>query len=93
MKNLYITIYLATIIDIIATVTGIKLGHIVEANPLLKKMNEYPLSVGIALILVIGFLLYFIYKQNIKIANSAMILVLIVKVYVLILHVNWISNV
>jgi hypothetical protein len=90
-KKIHIFIYLLTIIDIVATVIGIKFDFIKEGNPLLEKiMTEFPFLVGFILSIIIGLILYWLYKQKIKWVMQLLFCVLFVKLGVVCMHFLWI---
>jgi len=91
-KWLYILIIILTIFDICFTTWGLKVGLIEEANPLFAFIYNYSYLLAIVLVaLMTGGGLYIIFKlQNkSKIAKSGLIFVLGIKIYVMIMHLNW----
>lgn len=96
MKKLFLLVYLLTIFDAAATAAGVKLGVIEEANPLICRiMTCHPVLSAVSLSAVIGAALYVIYKVRNRVhwLAYAMCGVLVVKIWVIYLHINWITQV
>lgn len=96
MKKLFITIYILTILDAICTITGVQLGFVEEGNPFVQSaMQNYPILTGLTVVLVIGAVLYGIYRVRHKIRwiGYAMVGVLAIKMAIIGLHVNWIVQI
>lgn len=95
-KKLFWAIFIATIIDAVSTAAGIQMGFIEEANPIMyKAMAFHPALSALLIIVLVGAVLYGIYKVRSKIRwlPIAMSFVLIVKIFIAGLHVYWISQV
>ncbi len=95
MKKLLGTIFALTVIDVAFTVMGLKLQLIEEANPLLRSvMACRPVWGGIALCIMVGGALYFIYRvrNRVRWLKYVMPEVLAAKLYVLWLHISWITE-
>jgi hypothetical protein len=97
MKNKYIyfIIYLLTILDILFTAVGLRLGLIEEANPIISYL--FNLSMGLSVLCVllfVGIMLIFLYKASQKIhwLHKALTGLAAIKIYVLLLHLKWISS-
>lgn len=95
-SNLYVAIYLLTVLDIFFTSLGLKKGIIEEANPLLSPL--FMISIGLTsmiILIVSGALLIFLYRVRHKVAwmNSALWILIGAKAWVLGMHVNWITKV
>ena len=96
MKKLFITIYILTIADIACTVAGVYTGYITEANPVLQGlMHTSPILTGAAMCIVIGAVLYGMYRvrQRIRWIGYAIGGMAAVKVMVIGLHVGWIAQI
>ena len=96
MKKLFITIYILTIADISLTVTGVRMGYITEANPVLQSaMHASPILTGIVMCAVIGAVLYGLYRvrQRIRWIGYVMGGMAAVKVMVIGLHAGWIIQI
>lgn len=91
---LYIAIYLLTILDIVFTASGLELGAITEANPLLKAaIQTAPGLTAISVLAYVGAALYFLYKASIKVRwiSTAVIGLAGIKACILVLHLGWVS--
>jgi dolichol kinase len=96
MKKLFIAIYILTLLDAISTITGVQLKVVEEANPFVQAaMTNQPVLTGLVVCLVIGAVLYGIYRvrHRIRWIGYAMGGVLAVKVGIMSLHINWIVQV
>ncbi len=96
MKKLFIVIYILTILDAIATVSGVQMGFIEEANPFVQKaMMYHPLITGLASCIVVGAVLYLIYRVRHKVGYLIylMSIVLAVKTIIIGMHINWIAQI
>ncbi len=96
MKKLFITIYILTMLDAIATITGVQLKVVEEANPFVQAvMTNYPVLTGVVVYLLIGAMLYGIYRVRHKVRwlVYAMCGVLAAKVVIMGMHINWIAQV
>ena len=96
MKKLFIAIYILTILDAISTITGVHLGVVEEANPFIQAtMTNQPILTGLVVCVAIGAVLYGIYRvrHRIRWIGYAMGGVLAVKVAIMGLHINWITQV
>jgi hypothetical protein len=91
---IFYVIFLLTIMDLAFTVTGLQLGIIEEANPIMRYFLN--LSMGFSILCVLlfmGTILIFLYKASYKLhwLHPAMTGLAGIKVYVLLLHLRWIS--
>lgn len=96
MKRLLTAVFIMTVVDAASTVTGVKLGVIEEANPFIQAaMTNQPILTGLVVCLAIGAILYGIYRvrHRIRWIGYAMGGVLVVKIGVIALHINWITQV
>ena len=96
MKKLFIAIYILTIADIACTVTGVHMGYITEANPILQGlMHTSPILTGAAMCVLIGTVLYGLYRvrQRIRWLGYVMGGMAAVKVMVIGLHAGWIIQI
>lgn len=96
MKKLFIAIYILTILDAISTITGVQLKVVEEANPFVQSaMTNQPILTGLAVCLLIGAVLYGIYRVRHKIRWLAypMCGVLAIKVVIMGMHIGWITQV
>jgi hypothetical protein len=95
-KWIYIAIFILTIADALFTTLGVKDGFIEEANPLLQSVFHASPELSALLIVVgVGLILLLIYKvqHRIRWINYGLGAMLAVKLYILGLHFNWISQV
>lgn len=95
-KKVLWSIFAVTIIDDICTAVGIRMGFIEEANPILSDaMTNYTALSGLTIIVFVGIILYGIYKVRAKIRwlPIALSFVLFIKIYVIWMHIHWISQV
>jgi len=95
-KWIYISIFIMTIADAIFTALGVKDGVIEEANPLLQSMFHASPELAAALVVVgVGLLLLLIYKvqHRIKWIGYGLGVMFAVKLWILLLHFNWIAQV
>jgi hypothetical protein len=93
-RGIYYIIYLLTILDIAFTAFGLQLGMIEEANPIMNYFMNLSLGVSILCVLLfVGAILIFLYKVSFKIPwlHSALTGLAGIKIYVLMLHLKWIS--
>ena len=96
MKKWFIAIFILTIIDALCTMFGIKAGFIREANPILQAVFHTSPEMAAAIIVVfVGAMLLLIYKYRgrIRWINYGVAGLAIVKLWVVGLHINWISQV
>lgn len=96
MKKLFIAIYILTVLDAISTITGVQLKVVEEANPFVQAtMTNQPILTGLVVCVAIGAVLYGIYRvrHRIRWIGYAMGGVLAVKVFVMAIHFNWITQV
>ena len=88
---IYIFIFILTLGDVIFTVWGVVNNYIEEANPLLANvMHSYPVLTGIGVLVFAGLSLLYLSKQKFKWLSYALKGLVITKMFVLALHVNWI---
>jgi hypothetical protein len=93
MKKIFLTVYILTVLDIILTVTGIRMDYITEANPILQGfMHNYPILTGTVMCALVGAVLYGVYRVRHKIRwlGYAMGGMMAVKVVIIGIHVGWI---
>ena len=90
-KEFLISIYILTIIDVISTVAGLKIKLMTEANVLIDHVfrvlgYEYT---GTVILIAVGCGLILIYKVKDRVPwlPAALMLLLIVKIWIVILHV------
>ena len=96
MKRLLTVVFIMTVIDAASTVAGVKVGVIEEANPFIQAaMTNQPILTGLVVCVAIGAVLYGIYRVRHKMRWLAYAMggVLAVKVVIMGLHVNWITQV
>lgn len=87
---IYILIFILTLADVALTVWGVTKGYIEEANPLLQGVfHTSPILTGLAVILAVGLMLLFLSKQKIKWLGYAVGGLVVIKIGVLLLHVDW----
>jgi hypothetical protein len=87
-------IFLLTTLDILFTTIGLKLGIIEEANPIMNYIIDISLALSMfCVLLFVGAMLTFLYKASSKIPWLHPVLKGLagIKVYVLMLHLKWIS--
>lgn len=92
MKALLVAIFGLTVIDVIGTYVGVKTGHITEANPILAKaFTNNPELVSIFTILFVGCILGLLWNYREKAQHIYLFVtgLLIIKIGVVILHLNW----
>jgi hypothetical protein len=91
---IFYVIFLLTIMDLVFTVTGLQLGIIEEANPIMRYFLNLSMSFSILCVLLfVGAILIFLYKASHKLhwLHAALTALVGIKVYVLLLHLRWIS--
>jgi hypothetical protein len=96
MKKVLIAIFILSIIDAIATYTGVKLGIVEEANPLLTTVfHSSPELAAVLLIAFIGAMLWVInrYGHRLRHINVGLAMMLMVKLAIIGAHVGWIRMV
>jgi hypothetical protein len=94
-RGIYYIIYLLTILDIAFTAFGLQLGMIEEANPIMNYFMNLSLGASmLCVLLFVGVILIFLYKVSFKIPwlHSVLTGLVGIKIYVLILHLKWIST-
>jgi hypothetical protein len=87
-------IFQLTTLDILLTTIGLKLGIIEEANPIMNYLMNISLALSmLCVLLFVGAMLTFLYKASYKIPwlHPALNGLAGIKVYVLMLHMKWIS--
>jgi len=96
MKKLLIAIFGLTVIDVGLTYWGYKAGHIEEANPLLSYVyRNSPEASSILILLFVGCLLGILwnYKEKARHMYVFVIGVLLVKIAVVGIHINWLLKI
>jgi hypothetical protein len=91
---IYYLIFLLTVLDIVFTVKGLKLGIISEGNPILSYFMESDMGLTAFCVLAyVGAALILIYKASPKICwlNTALAGTAGVKLFTVLLHLRWIS--
>lgn len=91
---IYCFIFLLTVLDIVFTVNGLKLGIISEGNPILSYFIESYTGITVFCVLTyVGAALILIYKASSKIRwlNTVLAGMTGIKVYTVALHLRWIS--
>ena len=87
---IYIFIFILTLSDVSLTAYGVLNGQISEGNPLMAKILDYNLIGGaMVVLLVTGLLIWFLSKQNLKWIKFACIGLLVIKIFIMFLHVGW----
>lgn len=89
----FIAIFILSVMDALLTATGIRIGIIEEANPLLRDLlHTTPFTGAFMVILFVSAMLLIVYKyqHKIRFINHALVLLLMVKVGVIGLHIRWI---
>lgn len=87
-------IFLLTTLDILFTTIGLRLGIIEEANPIMNYLIDISLALSMfGVLLFAGAMLTFLYKAsaNIHWLHPVLNGLAAIKVYVLMLHLKWIS--
>jgi hypothetical protein len=87
-------IFLLTTLDILFTTIGLNLGIIEEANPIMNYLINISLVLSMFFVLLfVGVVLTFLYKASYKVPwlHPALNGLAGIKVYVLMLHLKWIS--
>lgn len=95
MTALFIIIFLLTIADAVCTAVGVSHGVINEGNVLMQTaMTSYPVLTAVAVCLIIGGILYLMWRvrKRIKWMPRALIGILAVKIGILGMHGYWIAN-
>jgi len=93
---IYVAIFIMTIADAIFTTLGVKDGVIEEANPLLQQLfHASPELAAVLVVLGVGLLLLLVYKVQHKIRwiGYGLGVMFAVKLWILLLHFNWIAQV
>lgn len=91
----YYIIFLLTVLDVAFTAEGLKLGVITEANPVVGYFMQ--LSVGLTFFCILAYVgaaLLLIYRlsSGIRWLNTVMAGVAGMKLYMLALHIQWVSE-
>lgn len=90
----YYIVFLLTVLDIVFTAAGLKLGVIIEANPILNYFISVSMELTFLCILAyVAAALIFMYKVSPGIywLNPALAGLAAVKLYTVVLHVSWIN--
>jgi len=83
-------IFILTLLDVLLTVYGLISKQIIEVNPIIFKLFNINLMFGaIIIILAAGFTSWFLSKQNLKWIKFACIGLLVIKIFIMFLHVGW----
>jgi hypothetical protein len=93
IHHLVIIVFFLTLMDVICTVVGIKVGIVEEANPIFKGlMNAYPIVTGIMVFIFLTVILVLVYKYGYISSLTLPMLwfVLLLKIAVAISHLYWI---
>lgn len=96
MKKLLIAIFSLTVIDVALTYWGYKAGHIDEANPLLSYVyRNGPEVTSVLVLLFVGCLLGILwnYKDKARHIYYFVIGLLLVKIAVVGIHINWLLKI
>ena len=92
MKILLISIFSLTVIDITCTYFGYTAGYIEEGNPVLRFMfHNHPELTSFLVIIFVGCMLGLLWNYNEKARHITLFVVgiLVVKIAVVSLHINW----
>lgn len=92
---IYFIIFILTILDLIFTAKGIKLGVITEANPIIAYFIERSLGLTFFCIMAyVGGALLLIYRLSPGIwwLNATLAGLAGIKLYALVLHMQWLSG-
>jgi hypothetical protein len=93
MRTVYITIFLLTMFDAIATWYGVTMGYITEGNAIIRALFEISIpGTCLMVVVVTGALLYWISTKKYRWITYAMG-VLAIKILIAALHVAWIAYV
>jgi hypothetical protein len=93
-KMIYIVIFILTYIDVRMTVWGVINNYIEEANPLFTNvMHNYPRLTGFSILILVGLLLFFLSKQKIKWLKYPLLGLIIIKIGIVFLHINWLLQI
>lgn len=94
-QPVYPFVLLLTIADMMFTAKGLKLGTITEANPVV----DYFLGLSAELTLVcipifVGAVLLLLYRfrRQVRWLNTAVTGLAVIKLYILLLHIKWVSG-
>ena len=96
MKVLLSSVFGLTLADVSCTYFGYKAGYIEEANPLLRfTFHNHPELTSIFVIIFVGCLLGLLwnYKDKARHITLFVVGILIVKIAVVGLHLNWIIKI
>ena len=87
---IYIFIFILTLGDAALTLYGVATRQISEGNPLVAKLLDFNLIIGVvAIVALVGGLLYFISKQKFKWIKPACLGLIAVKVFIMFMHIDW----
>lgn len=95
-RSIYYSIFLLTLLDVFFTAIGLQMGFIKEANPIMNYfMNLSVCLTMLAIMLFVGLVLIFLYRQSFRVhwVNKALTGVAGVKLYIILLHIRWIGTV
>ena len=85
-----------TIADLALTAAGICMGYVKESNPITQRMfHASPEMSAVILAALVGALLLLMWKvkHKVRFINAAVIGLFVIKLAVLALHFNWISQI
>lgn len=88
--------FFLTLIDVICTAIGISKGFVREGNPLLANFfHKTPATAAVTVAVFVTTLLYILYKLQYRVRwmNRAANLMLVIKTFAMVLHINWIFHV
>lgn len=89
---LFFLVFVLTVFDVLCTISGIRGGIIIEANPLLAApMNAAPELTGIMVCVLTAAVLFFVWKARFRapwVQNGLRVL-LAAKLLVMVMHLNW----
>jgi hypothetical protein len=92
MRTVYISVFLLTVFDAIATWYGVTMGYITEGNAMIRQLFEISIpGTCLMVVIVTGALLYWISTHKYRWIPYAMMGVLAIKLLIAALHVAWIS--
>ena len=93
MKKTLWAIFVLTVVDVVSTNAGLRMGIIEEANPIMfRPITSHPAVTSVLIVIYTGAVLYGIYKvrNKIKWLPPVMVAILVGKVFIAGLHVYWI---
>lgn len=96
LKKIFVSVFVLTILDAVATIAGVKSGWVEEGNPFVQSaMTNRPILTGLIVCLLIGAVLCGVYRVRYKVRWLAYAMggVLMIKLGIMALHINWITQV